>query len=178
MATPPDFSPGQVLTAAHMDAVGLWLVKSQTVGSGVVSVTVTGAFNADFDNYFIVFAGGTQSTASESSLKLGASTTGYYGVLNYGIVGGGALFASDNNAAKFTWVGGGSAGQNAHLSCFLYSPYLATHTKIRQGAYQSNVAFGIYNGDHRVASSYTDFTITSGTGTFTGGTIRVYGYRN
>ena len=32
MATPPDFSVGQVLTAAHMDAVGLWLVKTQTKG--------------------------------------------------------------------------------------------------------------------------------------------------
>jgi hypothetical protein len=42
MATPPDFSSGAVLTAAQMNSVGLWLVKTQTVGTAVSSVAVTG----------------------------------------------------------------------------------------------------------------------------------------
>jgi hypothetical protein len=46
MATPPDFSSGAVLTAAQMNSVGLWLVKTQTVGTTVSSVAVTGDENA------------------------------------------------------------------------------------------------------------------------------------
>lgn len=79
MATPPDFAVGQVLTSAHMDAVGLWLVKSQTIGSGVPNVEVTGAFSSDFDAYKIVVSGGAASASGPLSLKLGSTTSGYYG---------------------------------------------------------------------------------------------------
>ena len=54
MATPPVFSAGAVLTAAQMNAVGLWEIKTQTIGTGVASFEVTGAFSSDYDNYKIV----------------------------------------------------------------------------------------------------------------------------
>jgi hypothetical protein len=77
MATPPDFTTGAVLTAAQMNAVGLWLVKTQTVGSAVPDVTVTDAFSADYDNYKILYTGGTASGAvGPLNMKLGSSTTG------------------------------------------------------------------------------------------------------
>jgi len=38
----PVFASGDVLNASDMNGVGLWLVKTQAVGSGVASVTVTG----------------------------------------------------------------------------------------------------------------------------------------
>ena len=50
MATPPTFSSGSVLTAAQMNAVGLWLVKTQTVGTAVSSVSVTDVFSSNYDN--------------------------------------------------------------------------------------------------------------------------------
>ena len=52
--TYPVFATGDVLNASDMNAVGLWLVKTQTIGSGVGSVAVTGAFSADYDNYKII----------------------------------------------------------------------------------------------------------------------------
>ena len=42
MATPPDFSSGQVLTSSAMNSVGLWLVKTQTVGTAVSSYGAQG----------------------------------------------------------------------------------------------------------------------------------------
>ncbi len=48
--TYPSFSAGDILTAADMNAVGLWLVKTQTVGTAVASVTVTDAFSSTYDN--------------------------------------------------------------------------------------------------------------------------------
>jgi hypothetical protein len=41
MATPPDFVDGQVLTAAQMNAIGLWLVRSSIVFASAAYLLVT-----------------------------------------------------------------------------------------------------------------------------------------
>jgi hypothetical protein len=177
MATPPTFSSGAVLTAAQMNSVGLWLVKTQAVGSGVSSVTVTDAFSADYDNYLITVSGGVGSTESYFQMTLGASVTGYYQA-RQGIVyaTGARSDGKDNNAAAWTAVG--SVSTNA-LSMYLSinNPFLAKYTQ-QSGNYVSATSGVIQNGEHQVATSYSSFTITTASGTITGGTIRVYGYRN
>ena len=179
MATPPTFSSGAILTAAQMNSVGLWLVKSQTVGSGVSSVTVTGAFSAEWDNYRIIYSGGTASASTDVGLNLGASVTGYYSSLQFQLTTSGTVSAAGaTNGALFPWVGGATAGQNVHASFDLFNPFSASYTKIRNGTYQSGDAFGTVNGEHRVSTSYSDFKLSPASGTLTGGTIRVYGYRN
>jgi hypothetical protein len=178
----PDFSPGEVLTAAAMDSIGLWLVKTQTVSSSpaVSSVTVTDAFSADYDNYRITYTGGTQSISADLNLVLGASSTGYYGVLIFGATTspGAPSMALNNNATRFDWVGGGSAGQTSHASFDLLGPFLSGWTKVRNGGYENGVNIGTQQGTHQVASSFSAFTLGIVGGTLTGGTIRVYGYRN
>lgn len=165
--------------AAWSGAAGLWLVKTQTVGTAVSSVTVSDAFNATYQNYRISYSGGTQSANADLGIRLGASTTGYFGYLVYGVVTSATVLgAGNNNTASWAWIGGGAAGQASLLACDLYAPNLAAHTKIRNGAYQQDNAYGTMQGEHRVATAYSDFTIIVSTGTLTGGTIRVYGYRN
>jgi hypothetical protein len=174
----PDFSPGEVLTAAAMDSIGLWLVKTQTVGAGVSSVTVTDAFSADYDNY-LIYMSSTGSTATTSGVRLGASTTGYWGFLTYGdATTNTVLGAGRNNQAYMFFLGGcQGASQPHHLRVEIQDPFSSIYTKFFNGTYQSTDGFGTMQGEHRVASSYTDFTVILGTGTITGGTIRVYGYR-
>jgi len=41
-----------------------------------------------------------------------------------------------------------------------------------------DAGFGHASGVHSAFTSFTDFTLSSTAGSFTGGTIRVYGYRN
>lgn len=181
MTTPPTFSSGSILTAAQMNAVGLWLVKSQTIGTGVSSVTVTGAFSADYDAYKIIVSGGVSSqTVTNIALKLGASTTGYYSNTYYTAVTSTTVSnAGTNNGSS--WIYGGLAGTTAiEVSLDLINPYLAKYTILQNGIYcdPSALGYGTTNGSHNVATSYTDFTLTPGAGTLTGGTIRVYGYRN
>jgi hypothetical protein len=178
--TYPSFTSGDILTAADMNAVGLWLVKTQTVGTAVSSVTVTGAFSSTYDNYLITMEGGTVTADIDVAIKLGASATGYYGFLNYGDATGGGtpLGATRNNTAQLNWVGGGSANQRVHVSCQVFGPNKAAYTKILNGCYQAGLVYGTLAGEHRVATAYTDFTLSVGAGTMTGGTIRVYGYRN
>ena len=52
------YSSGDVLTAADLNASsGLVFIKSQTIGSGVSSVTVTNVFSSTFENYKVVTTG-------------------------------------------------------------------------------------------------------------------------
>jgi hypothetical protein len=155
---------------------GLRLVKKQTVGTGVSSVNVTSAFSATYENYRIIYSGGTQSADTNVTLKLGASTTGYSGTLVYMQYSSNTVLgAVDNNAAQFSFIGGGDT--NASFVTFeLLCPQKAQYTRLLNAKYLISTSSGTYDGIHKVATAYTDFTITPGTGTFTGGTIYVYGY--
>jgi hypothetical protein len=175
----PDFSPGEVLTAAAMDSIGLWLVKTQTVGATVPSVTVTDAFSADYDNYKIVYTGGVGSTGIVISMRLGATISGYYSQTIYSLyssTAGPISNVPDNNAAQWTYVGRANAN-STYMSTELFMPFLASRTYFN--------TFGISTADMTATAglldnttSYTAFTIFPTSGTLTGGTIRVYGYRN
>jgi hypothetical protein len=166
-------------TAEAVNSLGLFIVKTQTVGTAVSSVAVTGAFSSDFANYLVTLSGGTGSADQAIALNLTGSTTEYYGFLNYGsMLGATPLGANINNGTAWTFVGGSKTGQAAHMSCQIMSPNLTRYTKCVFAAYQNGDAYGSFSGEHRVATAYTGFTIVPGVGTLTGGTIRVYGYRN
>jgi hypothetical protein len=173
----PDFSPGEVLTAAAMDSIGLWLVKTQTIGTGVSSVAITGAFSADYDRYKIVIDGFTGSVAGDLRFQLGATTTGYYGVYNYQIYTGiTSVFYQANSANGYIGGVGTLAGEQA-ISLEIVAPQKTTKTTWTGQAYGNGYYFNL---GYQLAdsTSYTGFTIFPGSGTLTGGTIRVYGYRN
>lgn len=177
MGTPPDFSVGQVLTSAHMDAVGLWLVKTQTIGTTVSSVTVSDAFSADYENYKITISGGAASSGGLLSLQLGATTTGYYaGYSGVTFSTGAASLNADNNAANWTRAGA-SFTSTPHMNVDLLNPQTAELTFINGSIITAFVGqtFAGYLND---TTAYTAFTIAISSGTMTGGTIRVYGYRN
>ena len=176
------FSTSEVLTSADTNTYlansGLVYVTSATVGTGVTSVTVANAFSATYDNYQIRMSGGTQSADDAVSLLLGASITGYYSVLIFAAPGAVTpSVATQSNDAICNWVGGGSAGQASNASFDLFNPFKSAYTKIRNGSYQNALNYGTLQAEHRVATSYDAFTLSIGTGTLTGGTVTVYGYR-
>jgi hypothetical protein len=157
-----------------MNSVGLWLVKTQTVGTGVSSVTVTGAFTTDYDNYLIVDSGGSMSADVPYAITLGASATGYYWSLLYASFTGTApANSAGNNLASMQFCGG-SQTRNGLVE--LNSPFLVSNTEFRSRVRYGTV-YGTNVGLHGVPTSFTSFTITPSLGTMTGGTIRVYGYR-
>lgn len=191
----PDFSPGEILTAAAVDAIGLWRVTTCTVTSvggtaatasnGVItvgtnntSITVNNAFSSDYDNYRIIYSGGAGSTDITLSLKLGSSTTGYYSIVNYATYAAATtgLSAGDNNAAQWTYIG--YAGTNyTQIATDLIGPNLAKWTTYGNASWAGTTIGGDSNGVHQVATAYTSFTVGVNTGNLTGGQIRVYGYR-
>lgn len=172
----PAFNSGDVLNASDMNAVGWWLVKSQAVGSGVSSVTVSSAFSTTYDAYKIIWDGGNGSTGINLGMKLGAAATGYYGFACYGVYTATTVFGvNDNNAGSFGTIGGGDSSMMS-VDIDVIDPFLTKPTKVR-GAFQNATAFGTYVGRLADSTSYTAFTFTPNTGTLTGGTIYVYGYK-
>jgi hypothetical protein len=158
---------------------GLVLISSTTIGTTVASVTVTGAFSSTYDNYKIVLSGGTSSAVETIGLKLGATTTGYYGSFVRYNYSGVLSLANDNNAAQFTRFGFGNTNGLIGV-CDLFSPNLAKSTFLAGGvAYaETTNGAGAYHAYLNDTTQYTAFTLSPASGTLTGGTIRVYGYQN
>ena len=160
---------------------GLQLVKTQTIGSSVASVEVTNAFSADFDNYRIILYGGSNSAAATMQMQLGSSISGYYAMLATFTYASGAFTGyGDNNAAQWTYAGTAMTTSLA-VDVNVYSPYLSVATGFSLNARIDTRTAGsgsVGEGFHNSATSYTSFKLSPNTGTMTGGTIRVYGYRN
>ena len=171
----PVFASGDVLNASDMNAVGLWLVKSQTVGTGVSSVTVTGAFSANYDNYLITYTNGTGSALGDIRLQLGSTTANYKNQLIYGTYGSTPM-AFGATLSNFGYIGGTDTSE-ANIECTLEAPYLAKQTKCF-ARYANSTAAINFGGILTDTTSYTAFTIICGAGTITGGQINVYGYNN
>jgi hypothetical protein len=165
-------------TNTYLANSGLVYVTSATVGTTVSSVTVSSAFSTTYDNYAVIYTGGVSSVATGLNLALGSSTTQYYQTLIYGSYAGvgPSLATTNNNRVAWSWCGGGSADAQ-FLSVTLLQPFASKFTRIMGQTYDGVDAAGAMQGIHKVASSFTAFTITTESGTLTGGTITVYGYR-
>ena len=175
----PSFASGDVLTATDMNAVGLWLIKTQTVGTAVSSVTVTSAFSSTYDAYKIVYVGGSSSADGDIKLTLGSTTANYYMILGYAGWGATTLtVAGTNNGNGFNNVGSARTTTN---SCVveIFNPFASDETTMGGFFYggKSNSVGGFFSGFLNDTTSYTSFTLAPSSGTFTGGTIYVYGFK-
>jgi hypothetical protein len=167
-------------TVAVSGSQGLTLIKSQVIGTTVSTVNVTGAFSATYDNYKIIISSGVTSTTANVSMQLGATATGYYAGVGGVVYSSGSFTGvSDNNAVAWTYAGYSSTSAIS-FNADLQNPFLSKNTIIfSQRSTATTGASGAYNsGFLNNTTSYTDFTLGLSTGTFTGGTIRVYGYNN
>jgi hypothetical protein len=153
---------------------GLRLIKKQTIGPAVSSVTVTDAFSATYENYKIIVNGGAGSAGANMSFTLTGSTASYAYSLIYLPYGGSLSALSAASTSSFPYVGTASTN-TIDMNCEVASPFLAKHTTIKAVETGSGSA-GLFSGVHKVATSYTGFTFTPNTGTLTGGTVYVYGY--
>jgi hypothetical protein len=180
----PVFASGDVLNASDMNAVGLWLVKTQTIGSGVASVTITSCFSAQYDNYLISFSDMTASASGVLYGKLTVGTTpqtnGWTGNTFFIVNGaaGGLGNATITNAAFFE-LGSitSTAGYKNASTCNLQAPFLTTQARSQYSNADDNY-FRFSATQLANTTSYDGLQISPSSGTITGGTIRVYGYRN
>lgn len=177
---------GQVLTAGTGGTTtwttptepGLTLVKTQTIGSAVSSVEVTSAFSATYDAYKVIVTSGVNSAGGQVlSMRMGSSTTNYAGTVLYGPITGSGNASYVAFGTTLWRIAGGLTTNYIDCTFEIRNPFLSKYT-LTSGNWTDGVNAGTWQGIHNDASSYTAFTLIPEVGTLTGGTIRVYGYRN
>jgi hypothetical protein len=155
---------------------GLVLVKTQAIGSGVSSVTISNAFNATYSNYKILVSGGVASGVNFLAAQVGGITSGYKSGFIYTTWSAGVTSQQSASTSRFFLAGvGTTTGLTGDFD--LQSPFLATHTTYNSRYAESSFGGGISSGVLPNATSYTSLTVSIDSGTMTGGTIYVYGYR-
>jgi len=181
MATPPDFTAGQVLTAAQMNAVGMWEISSTTF-SAVSSHAINGCFSADYDSYRVIFLC-SRSTTSEVTMRLrvGATdnTTAVYG--NQLVRANGATLTGVGANYTFATFNGTTDSQSMSAVFDIHNPFIAANTLLQgqsaQGMYATSSSSSTFWVRHDSTAAFTGMNFIASAGTITG-TCQVYGYRD
>jgi len=166
-------------TVGPSTASGLTLIKSQVIGSGVQTVTVTNAFSTTYDDYRIVVSNTTLSGGGIAYMTINGSTGSTYASSGYSMSYTSATLTGDYTGATSS-QGFGLAGalgtSSSTITVDIFSPFLSTTTQT-VSRYASNTTQSTWGGYDSNTSSSTNFTLDiNSTFTFTGGTIYVYGY--
>lgn len=175
------FSTGEVLTASDTNAYlansGLVYVTSTTVPTAASSVTIQNAFNTTYDAYRVVLANVDGSAASSAIVIELVDSGGTVAPATYSQTGIFLSFASTTvNALNQTAWDMGLSATNFGGAFELYNPFLAVATYMTSQT-TDDTYLRVYGGKHTTAASYTGIKLAPNTGTMSGGTITVYGYR-
>jgi hypothetical protein len=157
----------------------LELVKTQAIGTGVSTVTVSDAFSSKYDNYKIIVSGGSASNDGYLALSFSGSSTGYSMFMTYAAFNTNTnIGAGISNSSSWVYSGSTQTSQYAALNAELINPFLPRFTRMTASPVAITATeTGISTGIHAVATSYTGFNVFTTAGTLTGGTVYVYGYR-
>lgn len=166
---------------AWVSSLGLQLVTAQTIGTGVSSIVVTSCFSSAYDNYRVIIS---NMAASGSGAGLYMTTNGsagstYEGNIIYWSTANNTITNSNYTATSSFQIGVLNTTRN-QVVFDITNPNLASQTIV------SGTSNGYSSGGSDYGSMYTTYdsnaaasvtmTITASAGTFTGGTISVYGY--
>ena len=193
MATPPVFTSGQILTAAQMNTVGMWLTNTTTFTaiSAASPLNIDGCFTSDFDNYRVEIEWIQNTSNGDFSLKFrdsgGAVSTNYAfasagSYANAGVLTFAGFNSSVNQTQTAGYVLGVVAGTRGVAAYDIFSPNIARETNMMgqvsvdaSSATLTRVQVSSFIRQNS-ASVFVGLQLFTTAGTATG-TIRVYGYR-
>ena len=169
--------------------VGMVLITSVSIGTGVSSIPVSNCFSAAFDEYMIYVQGFESSSVDSLQWQL-RDGTGNIGGTSYNSTGLEKVtdntftsrLAINTSSIRIGTTGGSGGGYYSTIR--VSSPFLTRDTAIKASAAAAdpNVFGVVWNemaGSHLLNNSYTGFNVfPGGATTFTGGSIKVYGMRN
>jgi len=158
---------------------GLVWISNTTIGSAVSSVTVSNCFSSTYDKYKIVWSVNSQSATANAEIYFNNGASQYF---NSGFWQAPTSSTVTNYSTGATatsigiwgvWQGGIAA---AHGITEIHSPYLAERTYcVSHGSAPGYMWWS--QTQLADTSQNTGFVFRPSTGTITGGTISVYGYR-
>jgi len=179
--TVPVFTTGEVLTAANMNQVGLWLISSGTI-SNATSQNFDDVFSSSYANYRIV-VNNTNGAASSPDLSFELRASGstlagnwYESAIYITNTTGPTRYwsATGTNSTAVGWVSDGRGGQTI---IDVFSPNLSDNTRI----ISQSQAWGSGASAHGTKWNVGDSDVGTGfrlscANAFTA-TVRIYGYR-
>lgn len=150
-----------------------------TVGTSNTSVTVTSAFGSGFDNYRVVYNGIETSATNALTLTLNGSTGSTYQDGGFYIGTGAAAITVESTVNRTSFrIGIVESGPVKIAGWFdVFGPNISGRTWVNGGSMTSGF-FNWRQGTDTNTASHTGFSLIPVLGNLTGGTIRVYGYRN
>lgn len=164
-------------TVFGLPSGSLTLVKTQTIGSAVSSVSVTSCFSATYDNYLIKMAGVVGSQQATLTIQFNNSTGSTYKRNGYYQTYASTTLSGDvATGGTSTYIGMMNTVMG-NFTAHVYSPFLTSQTAVNSQWVTDNEA-AIWNGYDTNSVSNTGFTLAASAGTMTGGKIKVYGYQN
>jgi hypothetical protein len=177
----PDFSPGEVLTAAAMDSIGLWKIAEVTYATSS-GPQALGCFTSNYQNYKIVITHtGSASTTFSFQMISGTNTvdssTNYFG---YGLAFSGSAADAGSGSQTRQRCGGHSSDSNIpnETIIFMSNPNIAKRTQANIHAFDASGPNVLLLGAQVATTTvYTGIQLVPTTGTITG-TMRIYGLRN
>lgn len=141
------------------------------------STTISNVFSATYDSYLIILSNVKALTSGGNiDFRLGTTATGYYAGVPLVSTGGTGTNASINNGTGF-WIGDTSTTNVTGYTIFVHNPFLSTTTQANYSFNQAktNLDGGWGVGYVNNTTSYTSCTFALSAGTFTTGTVNVYG---
>lgn len=151
-----------------------------TIGNAVSPITVTNAFSSLYNNYLVVIDG---ADSSNNGQFLRLSLTGITAGWNWNAIymaGGSSTVVGTNdvNASGIPVSLTGDASWNCIFD--ITNPFSASQKGVwsRFMSAGGTNYMGHFGGTNTSNVSAASFSLAPGLGTITGGTIRVYGYRN
>jgi hypothetical protein len=161
---------------------GLVLIGSATIGSAVSTITINNCFSSVYDNYKLSISGSIPSTGADMRLTPTAvtGTPAVYGSSVYSRSYDGTIARYGDAGSTYFTVGLVSA--LAYLDCEIQAPYVSSKMTVVYSRFVNSNggpggANGMYNGFENSALTCTGLVMSLSSGTFTGGTISVYGYK-
>jgi hypothetical protein len=178
----PSFSAGEVLTAADMNAVGLWLVSTTRATSGTV-IDVNNCFSSNYDNYRILISNYKTTSAAGIDIQLRTvstpTITGYYASGFYAIYANTPTLTGFGrvNAASWPTAIVGDLNRAGGAIIDIFSPNVADETTYtHQGTDpRTNGGGGMYTGLQDSNTQFTGFRLNCGTISLCD--VAVYGFR-
>jgi hypothetical protein len=187
----PDFSPGEVLTAAAMDSIGLWLIeKKDVVTAGTIDFT--SVFSSDYSGYRLLMDYTHVTTAGELRFQFrdsgGVIATNYFwnwsGQYNASGTPTFASYSYQSTAAQTSsFVSTATVGGRCFGSFDIINPQNTAPCAL-QGSWASpastttiTYANIVGNAMHNASVSRTGLRLSATAGTVTG-KFSLYGYRN
>jgi hypothetical protein len=181
----PDFSPGEVLTAAAMDQVGLYKVAEGTLSSTATSFE--DCFSSDFNNYRIVVDQISLSASGEIFWRILSGSTPeitFYRFAYLGYTTSAATANLNNNSATLASTGfSTSVGVDGIIvgsfTMDIFGPAIAQRTFAQNHAmaFPNGNAMRIGGSLHNATTAYDGIQFLTNTAVTMSGNVRIYGYR-